>query len=765
MSTRSSAISFSCEQEKGEAPLPFHRAASCALSLALFLGFGGSITAMLAIPVNGWLLLLAAVGVFAAVELLSERPKELFLGFAAASVLSLLAWAIAHRYARAGLALLSNAVTRLISLRNLQILAQYEVTLPQESHAAAVTLFLLPLALLLALLCILAVRSNLAIVPAGMLLFLFGVMLGFDCFAGAGWMLLLFLTFCLMLCRVNSPRRKTGAFLIPLAGLCAAFALAFAISPQGASDTLEGQRNALLHFAHRIGSESAALPMPEGRLTDASAFHPSDEIALTVTADKPAAMYLRGFVGGKIAPGGWTSLDAETLYQNQALFYRLHQSSFYPQKQLSILASAAGYRSADDAGSFTVEINNACRAYAYAPYETAFAAEAFLPQDGLDDASLTGGISGRYTLAVLPGLAAEYPSLSQLLLSQSAYPSEELSAYLTAEERYRRFAYEAYTQLDEPLKKVLSDHLSQGAVAGESHLSYADAKDAIRTLLAQTMTYSADDATPFDGSSESLKRLLDGTGRGFSAQYATIAALTFRYYGIPARYVEGYLLTGSDAKAMQSGVSYGISMKNAHAWVEYYHDGVGWIPFEVTPGYLAEVELPEDTTESDQPVDPITPPPEDPPKEDEPPAPEEQVRLSPAVWGVILLILLIAAWFLARYLVLQKRKEEFLQSNTNRAAERILRHLLRLLAAQKLIPPDASLFSLSQVILKEKSEPLALSYHRAVELANQAAFSKEKLSPAERDEMIGVLDAFVDDAEKTLPTAKKLLFRYGLWLY
>mgnify|MGYP000240144033 FL=1 len=29
-----------------------------------------------------------------------------------------------------------------------------------------------------------------------------------------------------------------------------------------------------------------------------------------------------------------------------------------------------------------------------------------------------------------------------------------------------------------------------------------------------------------------------------------------------------------------------LDENHAHAWAEYYLDGVGWIPFEVTPGYI-----------------------------------------------------------------------------------------------------------------------------------------------------------------------------------
>ena len=60
----------------------------------------------------------------------------------------------------------------------------------------------------------------------------------------------------------------------------------------------------------------------------------------------------------------------------------------------------------------------------------------------------------------------------------------------------------------------------------------------------------------------------------------------FRYFGIPARYVEGYLIKQTDAEKMRPGEPFTLTQKHAHAWAEYYIDGIGWLPFECTPGYI-----------------------------------------------------------------------------------------------------------------------------------------------------------------------------------
>ncbi len=53
---------------------------------------------------------------------------------------------------------------------------------------------------------------------------------------------------------------------------------------------------------------------------------------------------------------------------------------------------------------------------------------------------------------------------------------------------------------------------------------------------------------------------------GHSVHYATAAALMFRYYGIPSRYVEGYLVTPEDVKDKKDGDKIHIPGKNGHAW-------------------------------------------------------------------------------------------------------------------------------------------------------------------------------------------------------
>lgn len=76
------------------------------------------------------------------------------------------------------------------------------------------------------------------------------------------------------------------------------------------------------------------------------------------------------------------------------------------------------------------------------------------------------------------------------------------------------------------------------------------------------MTYStASDPDTKDG--DFVEHFLTDTKIGHSVHYASAAALMFRYYGIPSRYVEGYLATPEDVRDKKSGDTIEIPAKTA----------------------------------------------------------------------------------------------------------------------------------------------------------------------------------------------------------
>ena len=63
--------------------------------------------------------------------------------------------------------------------------------------------------------------------------------------------------------------------------------------------------------------------------------------------------------------------------------------------------------------------------------------------------------------------------------------------------------------------------------------------------------------------------------------FASSAALLLRTINIPARYTTGFVLDESDFKG---GNVAAVTQAKAHAWVEVYVKGVGWVMIEATPG-------------------------------------------------------------------------------------------------------------------------------------------------------------------------------------
>jgi hypothetical protein len=68
--------------------------------------------------------------------------------------------------------------------------------------------------------------------------------------------------------------------------------------------------------------------------------------------------------------------------------------------------------------------------------------------------------------------------------------------------------------------------------------------------------------------------------RGYCEYYATTMTMMLRELGIPARYVKGFL----PGKRNPNTGTYEVQNRDAHAWVQVYFPGHGWITFDPTGG-------------------------------------------------------------------------------------------------------------------------------------------------------------------------------------
>lgn len=99
-----------------------------------------------------------------------------------------------------------------------------------------------------------------------------------------------------------------------------------------------------------------------------------------------------------------------------------------------------------------------------------------------------------------------------------------------------------------------------------------------------------------------IEYFLNESHQGYCVHFASAAALMLQRLGIPARYCTGYIVKKSAFQHVSRGVYEAeVLDRNAHAWVEIYMPGYGWIPYEMTPGYGNEqAELPTEQKNMEQ---------------------------------------------------------------------------------------------------------------------------------------------------------------------
>ncbi len=103
---------------------------------------------------------------------------------------------------------------------------------------------------------------------------------------------------------------------------------------------------------------------------------------------------------------------------------------------------------------------------------------------------------------------------------------------------------------------------------------------AIEDFLKSEYAYSLD-VPPLPPGQDAVDHFLFETRRGYCEHFATAHAVLCRLAGVPSRVVTGYA-TGEYNPV--TGL-YEVTLDDAHAWVEVYLAGVGWVTREPTPGF------------------------------------------------------------------------------------------------------------------------------------------------------------------------------------
>ena len=524
---------------------------------------------------------------------------------------------------------------------------------------------------------------------------------------------------------------------------------------QNAKDTL-----------HHWRYEKAEEILPEGDLSEPVVKAESTDTILSVTADTAQTLYLRGFVGDSYENGVWSALDAETAAEEKDLFYWLHQSGFYPQSQL---ASAARLMGNYQSGSVSVQNLTGCSLYRYEPC-TILPERAGLAKNRIQPSAVeTSGLRGErgYSYETVSDAQTILPELLDFLQNDT---SDGVKSYLQMESAYREFAYSYALTVPAEFRAQL------GAVLDQCCESYGPA-DSLTKEQAQTATLAFLELC-FDGSDTIALPLAD-TADGTTYQYATVAALALRYYGVPARYVEGYTVKAAENEPVN------VDASAAGAWVEVYQDGVGWLPLALTPGLedlSAEQtesgikpvgagkegngdgprvtegqELEQDNAEPDN-------------SEDNTPDGGQRTGLlhKPAFWIILvaaLLLLLLAAVFIRHTVILKKRNETFTQEDQSAAAACLFTDCAALLAAMGFKRGTGSMLELCETAKTQLGEEYAAKLHDMTMYNAQALFSSRAISPEPLAEMRAFHDATLENLKTHTNWPKKLRLKWLNCLY
>ena len=505
----------------------------------------------------------------------------------------------------------------------------------------------------------------------------------------------------------------------------------------------------------RYGGDSNILP--EGRFSGLGSFDPQKEPVLEVVMSQPESYYLRGFTGSQYTGTGWTDPDPVQLWESRDLFYWLHHDGFYGQECLGNAAIALDDTAASEEKN-TVYIKNLTGSskYCYVPYELQAAREGALGEDMYaqkigDTGLIAEGLKGcrEYSYQALSNQVTKYPAYDAKLLDADNL-TEAGKAYKQREEHYNEFVYATYLDIPENLQASLHSILGTKEVKdGDKHVEYSQAKQNILYVLTSDYTNTSQLNSSWEGT-DFISDFLDISKKGYSVHFASAAAMMFRYYGIPARYVEGYLITPEDAKAMTASEPYVLDETHAHAWVEYYQDGVGWLPFETTPSYLNVMEKADEFQDISGLSGQGTGNSEDEEEEEEENDLEEEQEYE-IDWLRILEIILITGICIMIFVMLTFLIWVLLMRRKNRKAKALFRSFDRRVAIRALFEYSMNLLSVAGLSIRNTSlykyqKPLSQmfdeytgkEYREIVQIRQEAVYSEHEMT----EEQKKALEAF-----------------------
>ena len=351
-------------------------------------------------------------------------------------------------------------------------------------------------------------------------------------------------------------------------------------------------RNGLYGLFNRY---EAAGGISNGRLGGVSSVRPDYQTDLIVTFVPYAyeTVYLKAFTGQEYTSSRWMEPGEGSLPYTYMILDGLDESApFTESNTLQLLMN--DYVFPPMSGKMIIENIDAGMGHLFLPYYTSsLPAHSTVNQEGIIQGLLTEGHS----------MEVEYIPYSPSQTDLTRTMKDTFTFTRSEEEQelfdvYQLECYENYLHIPENIREEIMSYHDQ--------IGTSDNLDEqillIRSFFFNNYDYTlSPGATPWN--KDFVTYFLDEQKEGYCAHFATAATLLFRSYGIPARYIEGYVISqyaiseravltdydyedffqGENILEASNVLEVEINDGDAHAWVEIFVNGYGWVPIEVTP--------------------------------------------------------------------------------------------------------------------------------------------------------------------------------------
>ena len=679
---------------------------------------------------NAWIVMLAVevwMGIVYGILLKTKHENWFYLGIL---ILMLVLTLVFRKQVLEGFRIFWNQASDTMVSGTGRVLPEWKLQLDAEQSEFCVSLFAGLFACLISLAC-----CALTSFAPGILAFLLpGLLLAGMTVFGAdirfAWLLPM-LAVSVLILMYSGWRKKGSAAPVVMSwatgSVIACMLIAIALLP-GMQSWSNQIRENVHERIHEEKYETKYTTLPEGDFSDYEKKEQKAKQALAVTMENPQQMYLRGFTGAVFTGDTWEPLDTQSLAKNKDLLYWLNLNAFNQNAQFDAAASYAGLNQ----NTITIQNIGACSYYRYVPFSLG---KGTLTQpENLNTDGVYGDGERSYVYTVTAGTTDE---IMKVLTHLQTSDDPVVLQYRKAESGYRQFISHYYLQVPAEVKDLLQEQWDEIAAryGSANNLTQQQAQECTLIFLSRCF--------PEEGTPEDMELPLQ-MAEGTTFQYATVAAMTLRYFGIPARYAEGYVISQEMAAGYESGETMTVDSSCAKAWVEVYQDGIGWIPMDLTPGIGEILEDPEsndpnknnssnkDTTEK-----------KDEEEEEEPAEQPEPtggsmvlIILKTILWsllialGVFLLIFLIL--WTRRKILLGRKEKKFQSENVSDAVAWIYADTAVILEKLGFDRGNGSMRDLAKPLEEKYGPEFAAQFDAVSDLNDRAMFSDNPMDEEHR---------------------------------